>query len=510
MAERLNCWEYAHCGREPGAQRSGEMDPCPAATDATYDGLNGGRNAGRFCWAVSGTLCDGKTQGTYARKQAQCRQCPFFRRVRVEEGCHFQLLKPGLGTADPNVLHGRLNDVVRLMTVCRDVFASLAVRPLLARITEHAAALTHSAAGAYLLDTAAGQLRLEAAAGTMPLPEAIPLENDSPVASAVRRRCLTRGHVAPSDRTDAPPLIAMPIGGEQHPVGVLVLVKGEREFSTDDEWFLREFALMAGLGIGNSHLIGSLRDLREVDKAKSRFMALLLHEIGSPLATIACSLKALLEVGDDLSDEERTRLIDCSLDRVGSITALSAKLLDLGAIRASGYLADLQPVDVARVLREEVRARTTQARQADLAFALHIPDEQAVVQADPEGLRLIFANLLDNAIKYSAGKGRRVQVRLAGDGENVRLCVRDEGIGIPADQRDRLFEEFRRADNAAASGAGGFGLGPAFVKELIDRYGGQIELESELGEGTSVTVSFPLSPEAPAGGAGCEAIRERT
>src|SRR5512143_565385 len=74
------------CGREPGGVNAGEMGACPAAIDSSFDGINAGACAGRFCWAVSGTLCDGKTQGTFAKKRHTCVDCHFYQRVQFEEG----------------------------------------------------------------------------------------------------------------------------------------------------------------------------------------------------------------------------------------------------------------------------------------------------------------------------------------------------------------------------------------------------------------------------------------
>jgi len=91
MALRQNCWQVKNCGRQPGGPRAGELGVCPAATTG-MTGINGGTNAGRICWAVAGTLCGGKVQGTFAQKAANCMDCPFYRTVRQEEGSRFQLL----------------------------------------------------------------------------------------------------------------------------------------------------------------------------------------------------------------------------------------------------------------------------------------------------------------------------------------------------------------------------------------------------------------------------------
>lgn len=94
-----NCWEFKRCGRAPGGSRVQELGICPASLDTSCDGLNGGKNGGRICWAIAGTLCDGEVQGTFVGKQFNCISCDFFQKVRAEirqkEGPgKFHVLKP--------------------------------------------------------------------------------------------------------------------------------------------------------------------------------------------------------------------------------------------------------------------------------------------------------------------------------------------------------------------------------------------------------------------------------
>ena len=497
IQDKRNCWEETECGREPGGARAHERGPCPAATDTTSDRINAGRNAGRFCWAIPGTLCDERVQGTYRDKETSCRKCAFFRRVMYEEGPHFQLFKPGLGVTGEDALHRRLNDAALLMTMYRDVFSCLAVRPLLNRITEHVVDITGChAAGVYLLADSGESLLLEAHAGAMALPAEIAVDDDSPSAACLRGQNLCRGAAGLPGWSNPATMIATPIGAEQGSRGSLVLARAEGEFSPDDEWFLWEFALVAGLEMNNWRQLDSLRDLRNVDKAKSRVVAMLLHQIGSPLATIICALNALLQEPDSLEPAERKRLLTCSLDRANSITRLSRKLLNLAAIRSGRSLADVQPVSVSQILCAVVGSRRDRAERAALHIELLAGDEQTLVQADAEGLRLIFANLLDNAIKYSVGKGTYVRVTAEARADRVVVCFQDEGIGIPAEEQGTLFEEFHRAPNAVGAGAKGFGLGLAFVKELVDRYNARIQLKSEVDVGTTVSVELPIAAPA--------------
>ncbi len=87
-----NCWEVKNCGRQPGGVRVADLGVCPAAVDTNANRINRGNNGGRICWAVTGTLCGGKVQGTFAQKMATCTQCEFYHSVHKEEGSGFQCL----------------------------------------------------------------------------------------------------------------------------------------------------------------------------------------------------------------------------------------------------------------------------------------------------------------------------------------------------------------------------------------------------------------------------------
>ena len=91
MSPKQNCWEYEQCGREPFGKNVGEFGVCPAATEKKLNGVHGGINAGRACWVVAGTLCQGKTQGVFAQKYSTCRDCDFYKKVQAENFDNFQV-----------------------------------------------------------------------------------------------------------------------------------------------------------------------------------------------------------------------------------------------------------------------------------------------------------------------------------------------------------------------------------------------------------------------------------
>lgn len=93
MITKQNCWEYKKCGRQPGGEKVAELGMCPASTDASSGGWNNGKNGGRICWAVTGTFCGGKVQGSFAQKRLSCMTCEFFTLVQGEQSGDFKLLK---------------------------------------------------------------------------------------------------------------------------------------------------------------------------------------------------------------------------------------------------------------------------------------------------------------------------------------------------------------------------------------------------------------------------------
>ena len=93
---KINCWDIKKCGREPGGTKNSELGVCPATTESSCDGINGGTKAGRICWAIAGTFCGGKVQGDFAQKSVSCMSCEVFKQIKTEEGADsFVLLKPG-------------------------------------------------------------------------------------------------------------------------------------------------------------------------------------------------------------------------------------------------------------------------------------------------------------------------------------------------------------------------------------------------------------------------------
>jgi two-component system, OmpR family, phosphate regulon sensor histidine kinase PhoR len=243
-------------------------------------------------------------------------------------------------------------------------------------------------------------------------------------------------------------------------------------------------------------------DERVVDKLKDDFVATASHELRTPLAAIYGAAKTLDRT--DILDEEGMQSL------IAIISAESerlARVIDdiLFASHLDSHRLRLTPTPVAVI---ELAAEVAESMRAQYGDAVTLtveaqPGPLPLVSVDPLKLRRVLINLLDNAIKYSP-EGGTVVLAVEADDRRLRLHVRDEGLGIPPGEQERIFEKFYRADPHLARGVGGTGLGLYICRELVQRMGGEIEVQSAAGKGSTFTVELPLpgvreAPDAPVG-----------
>jgi len=221
-----------------------------------------------------------------------------------------------------------------------------------------------------------------------------------------------------------------------------------------------------------------------------------MHQILSPLATASFTLKTVLEFGNKVSLEDQRKFISAAVDRIAYVQSLSKKLLELEGIRRGDLYADVGPVDVIDVVRNEVHNRSRPSAKQQVAIAFHLSEPNRWALADPEGLRVVLGALLDNAIESSEQSPARVDVAVSKEEEKLRITITDQGEGIPADEQPRLFDILYRGRGARKRRPQGLGMGLCIAKELVERYGGQIEIKSEVGVGTEATAWFPFASAA--------------
>ena len=238
--------------------------------------------------------------------------------------------------------------------------------------------------------------------------------------------------------------------------------------------------------------------LRAADRMKDEFLATLAHELRSPLAPIRNALEILKL--DDSSSETR-ELSRGILDRqVNLMSRLLEDLLDVSRISCKKLELRKECVDLARILDAAVETSRPLMQAGGHELTVSLPDEPVYVEADPVRLAQVFSNLLSNAAKYTQGGGH-TWVRVEREGADVRVSVKDSGIGIAPDMLPHLFEIFLQIEPVLERSQGGLGIGLSLAKGIVDLHGGTIEARSGgLGRGSEFIVRLRAArePAAPA------------
>jgi signal transduction histidine kinase len=215
------------------------------------------------------------------------------------------------------------------------------------------------------------------------------------------------------------------------------------------------------------------------------------HELRSPVKVTSSLLNVLSRgyVGD--LNEKQADIVDRVRRRIQFLQVLIDDLLDLAAGKAD-VLATTERgiVSLSNVLQEVLARFEAPAEDKGLALRAECPGEALSIWGDKNELDRVLNNLVSNAVKYTSEGEVCISVKRVQD--CACITVTDTGIGIPQHVLPQLFQEFYRAPNAKATGEAGTGLGLAIVKDLVDRYGGRIEVESKVGQGSKFTVMLPV------------------
>jgi two-component system phosphate regulon sensor histidine kinase PhoR len=212
------------------------------------------------------------------------------------------------------------------------------------------------------------------------------------------------------------------------------------------------------------------------------------HELKTPLTSISGYAETLL--GESVDTDTTRRFLSTILSNARRMQRLVDDLLDLSRIESGRWQPTRAEVDVAAVARETWTALAGRPDAHEVRFELQTGPGAERLSADPDAVRQVLTNLLDNSLRYTPpGGGIVCSTRREGDG--IVLAVRDSGAGIAHDHLSRIFERFYRADASRSREEGGTGLGLAIVKHLVEAHGGRVYAESERGTGTTVTCWFP-------------------
>jgi len=255
--------------------------------------------------------------------------------------------------------------------------------------------------------------------------------------------------------------------------------------------------------------------LLEADRRKNEFLAILSHELRNPLAPLQNSLHILdhVEPGCEAAEAARATI----KRQVNQLVHLVGDLLDLTRITRGKIEIRREPTELTALLRRTCEDQTSEFRLANVDLDLRLPERAVWVAADPPRLAQAISNLLQNAAKFT-NPGGRVVVSADEKAGNVRISVRDNGIGIAPDLVESLFEPFTQADVSLDRTRGGLGLGLSLVRGLAELHGGSVEAHSEgPGRGAEFVLQIPalqepgaVSSPGGAGAPGAVSVRQAT
>ena len=252
----------------------------------------------------------------------------------------------------------------------------------------------------------------------------------------------------------------------------------------------RQFNVMA------DRLSESLR-LLEADRDRLReFVADVSHELRTPIA----ALRAFTELQRDGQVDEPTRreFLDRSSEQISRLEWMSTNLLDLSRIDAGIFPLDMRPGDLRDPIRSVVEAHAELAEQRGVSLLSEVPPAPVMLRFDRERIVQLLSNLVGNGLKFTP-RGGEVRVTLTDAPEGATLVVRDTGPGILAAELPHVFERFFRGTNVGDARASGSGLGLAIARSIVEMHGGQIEVASAVGGGSTFTVRLPRLVTAPEG-----------
>jgi two-component system phosphate regulon sensor histidine kinase PhoR len=246
-----------------------------------------------------------------------------------------------------------------------------------------------------------------------------------------------------------------------------------------------------GVILGAVTVLRDITALKEIDKIKSQFVSMVAHELRAPLAAIEGWLEVVLsgEAGGD--EEQNMKWLQRAKERAHALLVLVNDLLIINRMEAGKVAQKIETIHVLDLVFPIIDLLKGEADQKNVSIEVSFQDPLPPIQADKSDLEKLITNLLNNAIKYNSCNGF---VRITGKREGPYFCLRvqDQGIGISSKDLPYIFNDFYRADNPVTKKIPGTGLGLTIVKKIVDSHLGRIEVESELGKGSTFTVLLPL------------------
>ncbi len=238
-------------------------------------------------------------------------------------------------------------------------------------------------------------------------------------------------------------------------------------------------------------LRASNSQLQRLDKAKDEFVGMASHQLRTPLTSVKGYLSMVIEGDAGKITESQKQLLEEAFTSSERMVHLINDFLNVSRLQTGKFLIDKRPINLAKVVEQELDSLVTTAASRNLTFSYKSPKDFPMLDLDEGKMRQVIMNFADNALYYSA-EHTNIFVRLAIEGEDVVFAVKDAGIGVPQAEQSQLFSKFYRASNARKQRPDGTGVGLFLAKKVIDAHGGKVIFESVEGQGSTFGFRLPL------------------
>ena len=245
-----------------------------------------------------------------------------------------------------------------------------------------------------------------------------------------------------------------------------------------------------GRKLGTITVLHDITALKKIDQIKSDFVAMVSHEIRSPMNSVLMQLKVIM---DGLAGEttlKQKEILGRASEKIIALNTLATELLDLAKIESGLVTREREEIRVAELLEELVAFHQARAQAKSIRLSLDRPPALPPILANRFNLEEVFSNLIGNAINYTK-EGGKISISVVMEGDYICVRVADTGIGIAEDDLQRIFDRFYRVKNSQTRHIIGTGLGLAIVKSIVDVHHGLIRVKSKPGCGTTFSVFFP-------------------
>ena len=239
-------------------------------------------------------------------------------------------------------------------------------------------------------------------------------------------------------------------------------------------------------------VISNISQFKQIEQIKSQFVSMVAHELKTPLAAVQGFLNIMLDDTIQIEKEKEKDYLNRSVVRLNSLKDLVNDLLDISKLELKTKQREIEDIHLQDIIQNTIQLLELELKKKNISIVSTIEKNLPIIKADQNEITRIITNLLSNAIKYNKDSGK-IFIDALKKKNYVSVVIKDTGIGMKPEEKEKLFNEFFRAKNEKTRGISGTGLGLAIVKRIVDSYHGKIEVESEFNSGTTFVINLPIN-----------------